>query len=148
MFKKPVIFLLITLLLTGCYKVNKDVVPKPANLIPKEKMADILTDMEIIEGAKVYNRGRYPGYPDRIKEYYQILFDRYGVTKDQIKASLNYYNNRGDEMASIYDRVLKNLHEKQALLNLEQEIRRNQQQVFPYLFKENGLMDFCYNPII
>ncbi len=147
MCKKTVSFLFILLLFSGCYKVNKDVVPKPANLIPKEKMAKILTDMEIIEGAAAFYRGRYPGYQDMTKEYYQVLFRRYGVTKDQITASLNYYNNHGNEMASIYDVVIKNLREKQAILSLEKE-RKNHHQDFPYLFKENGLMNLCYNPVI
>jgi len=147
MFRKLLVSLFTVLLLTGCYKVNKDVVPPPPHLIPKEKMAEILTDMEIIEGASVYYRGRYPEYQDLSEKYYQVLFNHYGVTKAQIKASLNYYNSRGDEMASIYDRVLKNLHEKQAILNLEMENKKNR-QFFPYLFKENGLMNLCFNPII
>ncbi len=154
MHKTFFLFLLLAFLFSGCYKVNKDVVKKPANLIPKEKMADILTDMEIIQGAMTYNRTRYPEYVNIEKSYYQVLFQHYHVTREQVKASFNYYNSRGDEMARIYDLVLEKLAVKQSILNMKQKLLEekryhvvNLSQQFPFLYRENSLHTFCYNPL-
>ena len=155
--QKPFILLLILLAFTfsGCYKVNKDIVKKPANLIPKDKMAGILTDMELIEGAVVYNQTHYPGYTDIEKSYYEVLFDHYNVTKSQIKASLNYYNSQGDESAKIYDKVQSRLSEKQSILN--EEMRKEESKKFrnennyednPFLYRENSFGNLCINPFI
>jgi len=155
MYKALVFFLSLALLFSGCYKVNKDEVKKPANLIPKAKMVDILTDMEIIEGAAVYNKNHYPGYKSIEKSYYRLLLDHYHVTKEQIKASMDYYNSQGNEMAKIYDKVMAKLAEKQTILNMEQRKRENEKfhlgtpaQEFPFLFRENSLSNLCINPII
>jgi hypothetical protein len=153
--QKSFILLLILLafIFSGCYKVNKDIVKKPANLIPKDKMAGILTDMELIEGAAVYDQTRYLGYVDIEKSYYEVLFDHYHVTKSQIKASLNYYNSQGDEVAKIYDNVLSKLSEKQSILN--EEIRKKESKKFrnkykdnPFLYRENSFGNLCINPFI
>ncbi len=155
--QKPFILLLVLLafIFSGCYKVNKDIVKKPANLIPKAKMARILTDMELIEGAAIYDQTHYRGYTDIEKSYYEVLFDHYHVTKSQIKASLNYYNSQGVEVAKIYDNVLSKLSEKQSILN--EEIRKEESKEFrnennyednPFIYKENSFGNLCINPFI
>ncbi len=155
--QKPFILLLILLafVFSGCYKVNKDIVKKPANLIPKDKMAEILTDMELIEAAVIYNRTHYPEYTDIEESYYDVLFDHYHVTKNQIKSSLNYYNSQGDEAAKIYDKALSILSEKQSILN--EKMREEESKKFrdennykdnPLLYKENSFGNLCINPFI
>lgn len=149
------LLLSLALLFSGCYKINKINVKKPAHLITKDKMVDILTDMEIIEGATIYNREHYPGYIDIEKRYYQTLFDHYHVTKSQIRISLDYYNNQGDEMAKIYDAVMSKLTEKQTILNEKQKIeegirslREDTGDNFPFLFREDTFGNLCINPVI
>ena len=149
------LFLLLALLFSGCYKVNKLGVKKPANLIPKNKMAEILTDMEIVQGIAIYNREHYPEYKNVGENYYKTLYDRYHVTKSQIRTSLDYYNNQGDEMANIYDMVMSKLTEKQAILNEEQRMREAKKHFkedsgknFPFLFREDSFANLCINPII
>ncbi len=153
--KSFILFLFLAFIFSGCYKVNKDIVKKPATLIPKDKMTWILTDMELVEGAVVYNRTHYPEYTGIEKSYYEVLFDHYHVTKSQIKASLNYYNSQGDEMAKIYDKVLSKLSEEQSILN--EEMRKEESKRFrnennyednPFLYKENSFGNLCINPFI
>ena len=153
MYKPFFLFLSLSLLFSGCYKVNKEEVKKPANLIPKEKMANLITDMEIIEGAAVYNKTHFPGYQEMKKEYYRSLFDRYHVTRKQVKASLDYYNSRGAEMAAIYDKALELLIQKQDELNREQQKAEEEKfpyqktdLSFPFLFKKDNLSKSCINP--
>lgn len=153
--KSFILLVLLALLFSGCYKVNKVEVKKPANLISKDKMVDILTDMEIIEGAAVIRRERFPEYEGVKKSYYQTLFNRYHITKSQIKASMDYYNNQGIEMANIYDKVMSKLTEKQTILNEKQRIeegkkalKKNTGDNFPFLFRENSFGNLCFNPAI
>jgi len=152
--KSFILFVLLALLLSGCYKVNKLEVKRPANLIPKEKMIDILTDMEIIQGAAVINRDRYLGYKNLQKSYYQVLYSHYHVTESQIRASMDYYNNQGTEMANIYDKVMSKLTEKQAILTEEQKIeegkkalKKNTGDNFPFLFRVDSFKNLCINPV-
>ncbi len=152
--KSFILFVLLALLLSGCYKVNKLEVKKPANLIPKEKMVDILTDMEITQGAAVINKERYLGYKDIEKSYYQALFNHYHVTESQIRSSMDYYNNQGDEMAGIYDKVMSKLTEKQTILNEEQKIEEGKKALkkdtgnnFPFLFRVDSFGNLCINPV-
>ncbi len=148
-------FVLLILLFSGCYKVNKMEVKKPDNIIPKDKMADILTDMEIIQGAAVYSREHYPQYDEIEKRYYQALFDHYRVTESQIRANLDYYNNQGTEMADIYDKVMSKLTEKQTILTEKQKIEEGKKSLkkdtgnnFPFLFRINNFGNLCFNPAI
>ncbi len=152
--KSLLLFVLLALLLSGCYKVNKLEVKKPANLIPKEKMVDILTDMEIVQGAAVINRERYLGYQDIEKSYYQVLFNHYHVTESQIRSSMDYYNNQGAEMAGIYDKVMSKLTEKQTILDEEQKIKEGKRALkkdtgnnFPFLFRVDSFGNLCINPV-
>ncbi len=152
--KSLLLFVLLALLLSGCYKVNKLEVKKPANLIPKEKMVDILTDMEIVQGAAVINRERYLGYQDIEKSYYQVLFNHYHVTESQIRSSMDYYNSQGTEMANIYDKVMSKLTEKQTILDEEQKIKEGKRALkkdtgnnFPFLFRVDSFGNLCINPV-
>ena len=149
------LFLLLAFLFSGCYKVNKLDVKKPAHLIPKVKMVNILTDMEIIQGANTYNKEHFRGYKDLENSYYMTLLNHYHVSKNQIRSSLDYYNNQGEEMADIYDKVMSKLTEKQTILNEKEQIkkglellRKNPGENFPFLFREDGIMHLCINPVI
>lgn len=148
-------FLLLSLLFSGCYKINRLEIKKPADLIKKDKMIDILTDLEIIQATAVYNREHYPGYKDIQKNYNKTLFDHYHITKSQLRASLKYYNNQGIEMASIYDKVMSKLTEKQTILNeklrIEEGIKALKKDTgdnFPFLFRKNSFGNLCINPAI
>ena len=152
--KSFILFVLLALLLSGCYKVNKLEVKKPANLIPKEKMVDILTDMEIIQGAAVISRERYLGYKDIEKSYYQALFNHYHISESQIRSSMDYYNNQGDEMAGIYDKVMSKLTEKQTILDEKLKIEEGKKALkkdtgnnFPFLFRVDSFGNLCINPV-
>jgi len=153
--KSFILLVLLALLFSGCYKVNKLEVKKPANLISKDKIVDILTDMEIIQGAAVIRREHFPEYGGIKKSYYQTLFNHYHVTKSQIRASLDYYNSQGNEMAKIYDKVMSKLTEKQTILTEKQRIeegkkalKENNGDVFPFLFRVDSFRNLCINPII
>ncbi len=152
--KSITLFLLLALLFSGCYKVNKLEVKKPAHLIPKDKMVDIITDMEIIHSVVVYNREHYPEYGSKEKSYYQALFNHYHVTKNQIRDNMEYYISQGNEMAKIYEKVMAKLAKKQAVLDEQLRIKEGKKALkdnpgenFPFLFRENSFGTLCINPV-
>ncbi|MBE0650145.1 MAG: DUF4296 domain-containing protein [Bacteroidales bacterium] len=119
--KKKFFFLfLMTLLLSGCYKDNKLKFTKPADLIPENELADIIKEMDVIQGIVSYNRTHDIKSPSAEQEYYNALFKHYGVTAEQIRQSMSYYISLGKPMADIYDKVLSQFSIEESMLYVTQ----------------------------
>jgi len=154
----PIALLLLTIF-SGCYKEHKLETVKPVNLIPQQKLTQIITDMQLIEAAVEYDKvhGKYHNQLEQ--EYYHVLFQRYQVNPEQIRESINYYTSEGDVMARIYDKVLSNLSQKQAILERKKILKEAREQFkqlekeFQQLhmggsFREDSIAHICFNPII
>ena len=102
---------------------EKPVVEKPKDLVSKDKMIDMLTDIHISES--MYQTRRYTSQDMRkITEadlYYSIL-KKYDVADSTFERSLIYYSSLPKEYERIYSRVLNKLNE------MEQEINKQKQQ--------------------
>lgn len=84
---------------------------KPENLLSKSKMADILTDMYIAEGARSVNNKNL----ERLVDYMPLVYEKYKIDSTQFAESNFYYNTRIDDYEEIYKMVnlrLKKLHTK------------------------------------
>lgn len=98
---------------------NKDRPPKPSNLIPKEKMADILYDLYIINAAKGVNR--------KVLEKRNLVPENYILTKYEIDSiqfakSNNYYAFDTEDYASIVESVKSRLErEKKEIEDLQKQ---------------------------
>ncbi len=105
---------------TSC---EKPVVEKPKDLVSKDKMIDMLTDIHISES--MYQTRRYTSQDMRkITEadlYYSVL-KKYEVADSTFERSLIYYSSLPKEYERIYSRVLNKLNE------MEQEINNQKQQ--------------------
>lgn len=95
--------------------------PLPDDLIPKEKMVEIVKELTKTEG---HVQNRY----GQVSKYYRVminsgdsLFKIYGVSKDQFEASMDYYGSRQEEMSAIYDQVINELNEELGELQSEQQ---------------------------
>ncbi len=154
----PIALLLLTIF-PSCYKEHKLETVKPTHLITQQKLTQIITDMQLIEAAVEYDKvhGKYHNQLE--KEYYHVLSQRYQVSPKQIRESINYYTNQDDVMANIYDKVLSNLSQKQAVLDRKRIIKEAQEQFkqlekeFRQLnmggsFREDSIARICFNPII
>jgi Domain of unknown function (DUF4296) len=79
--------ILITLI-TACATKS---VPAPADLIAQEKFVDVMVDVRLLEGAYSARVAK----PDTIKPYmnayYNNLFTKHGISKEQFKTSYAYY---------------------------------------------------------
>ncbi|MBN2616499.1 MAG: DUF4296 domain-containing protein [Bacteroidales bacterium] len=136
--RKSVLLLLMTVLVfSGCYQNHKLKEKKPANLIPENKMADIIRDMDIITSIVSYRRSKGQVKPTE-KEYYQAMFEHYQVTAQQVRSSMDYYYDHQEMMNRIYEKVLADLSLKQSVANLEKGMKENK------FLDQNGLHNYQY----
>lgn len=98
-----------------------DPVKKPSNLIPTEKMVDVLTELALLHGAKSYDRRTLERTGLEPEEY---LFEKYSIDSTQFAKSNAYYAANADVYLRIYDSVnarLEALKVKYEALKEEQE---------------------------
>lgn len=149
------IFLIIVL--SGCYQDHVLKVEKPPDLISENKLSDIITEMDIIEGMVTYNRIHAITNPSVEKDYYLILFEHYGVTAPQVRGSIRYYIAEDDVMAHIYDKVLSRFSMEQSLLyekrNAGQRLYLDSagilqhQMKLQWIYSKDSLIPYCFKPI-
>jgi len=111
---------MVILMLNACYHINENEIVKPNNFFDKQKMINILTDAQIVEGALNYNRINRINVAELKEEYYNQVFIKYNITPYDFKQNMDYYNSNPDQMDEILDGVLEKLNQIQA--QLEQNI--------------------------
>lgn len=102
---KTLFVALFYVLLTGCQKVNHT--PKPKNLIPNEKMVDILVDLAKIDAARNVNVEKFDEFGGKTAK--RLLFEKYQIDSIQLVESSAYYAEKLKMNDSIYSRVKNRL---------------------------------------
>jgi hypothetical protein len=102
---------------------NIDEIKEPDNLIPEATMVDVLTELNLLNSAKNYNK--------RILEETGIqpdtyLFAKYKIDSLQLAESTAYYAKKYDKFDGIYQKVKQNLEAMKAKLDI---IREEEQRV-------------------
>jgi len=103
--------IVILLILQSCNSELKGL-KKPDNLIPKEQMIDIMTNMLILEGhiQKTYSTvNRYYKVMGASGKYY--LKTKH-VSREQYESSLAYYSCNNDEYREMMEQVMENLQKE------------------------------------
>jgi len=115
--KKFVILLLTLGLLMAC--TSRTIFKKPEDLIPRDKMVDLLTDLFIANSAKVSpdKEGKHN------KNYLQLVFEKYHVDTAQFKRSNYYYTTNIKEYRLIYQEAFNNLEKLEKKYDIRQKIR-------------------------
>jgi hypothetical protein len=75
---------------------------QPENLIPKEKMVEILRDLAVLNAAKTTNVGILQKNKVEPMPY---LYAKYGIDSTQFSDSDRYYASLPEEYADIYEKV-------------------------------------------
>lgn len=88
---------LIGLLLINC--TSNTIIKKPDNLIPKNQMVDLLTDLLLASGAENVKNLQLK----RNVNYYPLVFEKHHIDSIQFKESNHYYSTKVDE----YDQIIK-----------------------------------------
>lgn len=92
----------------------------PSNILNRDQMVDILTDIQIIEATLDYTKTTKIESDQISKKYYDSLFSKYNITRQQFEESLYYYKNNVEELESIYSDVITKLNKIQSEIKVEE----------------------------
>jgi hypothetical protein len=100
----------------SCSNVKKS--SKPENLFSKDKMANLLTDLYIVEGAISSNKDAYIKSGVQPSSY---IYNKYDMDSLTFKENFNYYTDRVEDYLSIINQVQDNLKSLQDSVSARQE---------------------------
>lgn len=98
---------------------SNTIIKKPDNLIPKDQMVDLLTDMLLSAGGQSIKNVDL----QRRINYFPIVFEKYNIDSTQFQESNYYYTSRIDDYDEILGKVdarlksLKEQFEKERIFN-------------------------------
>lgn len=96
---KCLYILILSLFFGAC--TSNTILKKPKNLIPKEQMVDLLTDLYLASsGNNVKNV-----FKQRNVNYFPIVFEKYQIDTTRFKESNYYYTSRIDDYDDILGKV-------------------------------------------
>lgn len=105
---------------SSCYNVNKSEPVVPDILLSKTQMVEILTEVQLAEAG--FNVKKNRSKANELKpKYYDRILQHYGITLQQLKDNIDYYNDSPKVMEEIYELVLANLSKIQSDVLLEKE---------------------------
>ncbi len=104
----------IILLLSACVGNKKKPIDTPKVLIPKEKMAEILSEVQLVEA--YLNQIPYSkrGKSDSDYVYYPMLFEKYQITKNDFLENLAYYSQDEETIKALYEQSIIRLNKLKA----------------------------------
>lgn len=76
-------------------------------VLSPDSMAIILTDIHLVEGAKVGEN--MLGDSLRAPHYFREIYDKYGITENYFEKSFDHYTALPEAMNQIYEKVIENL---------------------------------------
>ncbi|MCX6234770.1 MAG: DUF4296 domain-containing protein [Bacteroidetes bacterium] len=121
-----IFFFIVLLLINGCHTVHKDdFLPPPENLIPKDKMIDILVDIQLIESAIKADPFRKQNLDFYVNYYYDYLFKKYTIQRKDFEESLKYYQQNIEEFDKLFADVITRLSKLQSEVNNQQDTKAN-----------------------
>lgn len=81
------------------------------NLLSPDQMIEILTDVHIVEGAKIGRK--VMGDTLLMDAYYNKVFAKHGINKTLFEENFRYYSSEPKKMDAIYEKVVENLNHLQ-----------------------------------
>lgn len=104
---------------------------EPKNLIEKEKMVEIVTELMKLEGHASAEYVQVTRYNKMIQASADSLFKKKGVTAKQYRASYQYYAYQQTDLAEIYEKVLDNLNHEMTDLELQEQKKKKENPPVP-----------------
>ena len=109
---KFIYIVLISFLLLNC--TSNTILKKPDNLIPKDQMVDLLTDLFIAMNAQTTKNIDLK----RNVNYFPLVFEKYKIDSTQFKESNYYYTSKVDDYDDILNEVQVRLETLKFSLNM------------------------------
>ena len=119
--KHKILIILIGIFLSSCY--NELDQPSQDDFEPtvsKEELINILTDLQLVQAAMKYKENSGQEIGNLNLEYHQKIFDKYGVSKEELQKNIDFYKLNIQEYDKIYEEVIENLS------RMESEIKSKQ----------------------
>lgn len=113
--KKIVLLISLFSVMVAC---EKQVVQKPANLIPEEKMVGILTDIVIYQAIDGYDSQKLTTNNVKLSDF---IYNKYKVSIKDIETSNKYYASDVDGYKKMYAKVIDRLEEQRKVAGVEVE---------------------------
>ena len=130
-------FLLLLILLVSlasCQDVER--MEKPDDLIPHDKMVDVLVELSLLQGAKTANKSMYQQMGMSHGKY---VWERFDIDSLQFVESSNYYAENYDEYEDIYLEVQSRLEAIRVKYDSLREIEQRIQDSIRNLNPEDSL---------
>lgn len=96
----------IIILLLVVFSCEKELIEKPEDLIPKDKMTDILYDISLLYASKGVNTGQIDFSKITLDDF---VYKQYGVDSTQVANSTIYYSSKPEEYLKMYETIQKRL---------------------------------------
>ncbi len=106
-------FILVILLVFACNPRQKS----SENIIPKDKIVQILTDVMIAESAITIEQGNDIDTKVMTKYYYSGVFKKHNITQKQFEESMHYYSKNDKNFNEIFSHVIDSLSKKQSVIS-------------------------------
>ncbi|MBW8685468.1 DUF4296 domain-containing protein [Chitinophaga rhizophila] len=138
-----IIAVCLVLLITACGEADK----VPADVLPKEKMRDVLLDMNLADSyAGLEEDGISVVVSDsvrkeRLKVYYRQILDLHKLTPQEFDHSFKYYESHPDKLKNIYDMMFSMVSKDKE--SLDADLRNKE-----YTTNINSLLPVNNNTII
>lgn len=96
----------------------------PDNLIKKDKMVDVLTELMKLEGHASVQYIHVTQYEKLMTASADSLFKAKGISSKQFEESFDYYAHQQSDLAQIYEQVLDNLNHEMTDLELKEQEKK------------------------
>lgn len=114
--KQVIYIFFILIILVSC--TSRTIYKKPENLIGKEKMITIWTDLYIAMGAKSVKTKTLK----KENNYIPLVLEKYKIDSIQFSKSNIYYTSRIEEYEKMFEEVQKRLDDLKSIYNPETEL--------------------------
>lgn len=114
---KTLKFIFCSFLFWSC--TSNTIYKKPENLIPKDSMILLLTDMHIAASAKFMKNKNQ----ERDINYLTLIYENYKIDSTRFKISNIYYTSKFEEYNTILQEVKKNLQNQRNALDEQLKVR-------------------------
>ncbi|QTN37837.1 DUF4296 domain-containing protein [Cryomorphaceae bacterium] len=102
-------WLLPSLILLGCAKEER-----PADVLGKAKMVDVMVDVHLAEGIEKTTILTLDSTIISGQAVYDFLYEKHGITEEEYTRSFEWYSEHLKEFDEVYARVIEKLNQMEA----------------------------------
>ncbi|MEJ8755500.1 DUF4296 domain-containing protein [Pontibacter sp. H259] len=111
---KRLFSILFCLALLGCRQQEET--PKPADMVPQDKMVQILSDVHVMEALIEANVPHPDSAAMAYNKQHKAILKKYGISNARFNSTYKYYGENLQEMDRLYEIILDTLTAREAKL--------------------------------